>query len=320
MNFAMIQFYSLGISICKYIFRVYGVITMNNIAIAFDKGSLNAKLNLLQYKSIIYNFITSTGIQCFIITSLLCYLIYKYFPLKVIFFELKPFFSFTLKTHHIKFIYLLTFISMLITIYKPTEVSESDFMQLNYVNPKDLVTFPGEKRNIIYLFLESMESTFASKQSGGLFEQSLIPNLEKLAKDKENIHFTHKEGFFGGPKQMERMSYTAGASYSMICGNYIGTPGFMTTEENEKIFHPQLTCLPDITKKFGYNNIAIYGTQWSSCKQGYVFTSHSIPYQNIIDSYAINKTDVWVRDFLMFEKAKKKIWNCRKKKNHSWQL
>ena len=36
--------------------------------------------------------------------------------------------------------------------------------------------------NLIYIFMESMESSYASTQDGGALEYNLIPNLTKLEK------------------------------------------------------------------------------------------------------------------------------------------
>ena len=55
----------------------------------------------------------------------------------------------------------------------------------NYVNPKTAkLTFPEKKRNLIYIYLESMENTLASKANGGSSETSVIPELEELALKK----------------------------------------------------------------------------------------------------------------------------------------
>ena len=39
----------------------------------------------------------------------------------------------------------------------------SDFIKLEYVDPEDVkLTFPNKKRNLIYIYLESMENTYAN--------------------------------------------------------------------------------------------------------------------------------------------------------------
>lgn len=49
------------------------------------------------------------------------------------------------------------------------------------------LTFPEEKRNLIYIYLESMENTFMDVESGGAFAENLIPNLTKLTIENENF-------------------------------------------------------------------------------------------------------------------------------------
>ena len=67
----------------------------------------------------------------------------------------------------------------------------------NYVNPKTAkLTFPEKKRNLIYIYLESMENTLASKANGGSSETSVIPELEELA--LKNTSFSNKASGVGG--------------------------------------------------------------------------------------------------------------------------
>lgn len=52
----------------------------------------------------------------------------------------------------------------------------SAFIEQNYVDPEDVqLTFPDEKRNLIYIFMESMEDTYLSTDLGGAEENNLIP-------------------------------------------------------------------------------------------------------------------------------------------------
>ena len=46
--------------------------------------------------------------------------------------------------------------------YLVSQKEESHFIEQNYVDPRTTkITFPDKKRNLIYIYLESMESTFA---------------------------------------------------------------------------------------------------------------------------------------------------------------
>lgn len=67
-----------------------------------------------------------------------------------------------------------------------------EFRRLHFEN----LEFPKEQRNVIVIFLESMESSFADKAAGGMMDSNLIPNLTKLAND--NISFSHSLKDIGG--------------------------------------------------------------------------------------------------------------------------
>ena len=68
---------------------------------------------------------------------------------------------------------------------------KTDFYEKYYVNPaKTKLDFPSQKRNLIYIFMESMESSYADQEDGGIMDDNYIPNLTKLA--KENINFSDK--------------------------------------------------------------------------------------------------------------------------------
>ena len=49
--------------------------------------------------------------------------------------------------------------------YIENSSKNSNFFEANYVNPKEVeLEFPKKKRNLIYIFSESMESTYANKK------------------------------------------------------------------------------------------------------------------------------------------------------------
>ena len=52
-------------------------------------------------------------------------------------------------------------------------------------------SFPEKKRNLIYIFLESMENTYMSKLDGGAYDINYIPDLTALA--EENLNFSHTD-------------------------------------------------------------------------------------------------------------------------------
>ena len=62
--------------------------------------------------------------------------------------------------------------------YLKNQSTYNTVVEDNYVDPDRVnITFPEQKRNLIYLYLESMESTYADKSSGGAFDKNYIPEL-----------------------------------------------------------------------------------------------------------------------------------------------
>lgn len=103
---------------------------------------------------------------------------------------------------------------------------DSEFYKKNYVNPNDVhISFPEKKRNLIVLFLESMESSVASVADGGLLNVSLIPDLTKLAKENRNFS---ESGNLGGGVNLEGTSWTLAG----IMSKFAGVPYFSPFTKN----------------------------------------------------------------------------------------
>lgn len=91
------------------------------------------------------------------------------------------------------FSFIIVFIYVLYDLgaieYMLSSNKDSAFIEENYINPQEVkLTFPEEKRNLIYIFVESLESTYLSKDLGGQLKENLIPESYELA--KENISFS----------------------------------------------------------------------------------------------------------------------------------
>ena len=87
----------------------------------------------------------------------------------------------------------------------------------NYVNPKTAkLTFPEKKRNLIYIYLESMENTLASKANGGSSETSIIPELEELA--LKNTSFSNKASGVGGALPATNTGWTVAGMAAQSAG------------------------------------------------------------------------------------------------------
>ena len=92
--------------------------------------------------------------------------------------------------------------------YIEANTKTSNFFEDEYVNPTDVkLEFPKKKRNLIYIYLESMESTYTDYRHGGGYPYNYIPNLTDLAED--NLNFSNTEDV-GGAHMPFGASWTMG--------------------------------------------------------------------------------------------------------------
>ena len=102
------------------------------------------------------------------------------------------------------------------------QFKKSNFIEENYVNPKNVfIEFPDKKRNLIYIYLESMEMTYADKDSGGSFDKNYIPELSSLA--KKNINFSNTDNL-GGAYVVGAATWTIGTMIAETTGLPLKTP------------------------------------------------------------------------------------------------
>lgn len=182
-----------------------------------------------------------------------------------------------------------------------------------YQDPDDtLITFPEEKRNLVYIVLESMESTFLSKELGGGVEHNLIPELYDLAKD--NINFSEHEGV-GGFRQTTGATWTIG---SLVAQNG-GVPLVPIVSPNETSedgsFLPGLTTLADILHENGYYQAFMLGSSAAFGDTGLLYSAHGV--DKVYDVYTAPNDgivepgywDNWwgMEDYYLFEYAKQEL-------------
>lgn len=140
--------------------------------------------------------------------------------------------------------------------YNKSELTH--FYKVNYVNPQmQKITFQKKKHNLIHINLESIESTYFSKENGGYFEESLIPELEELA--LHNIHFSHQDQL-GGALTLEGTQWTTASVIAQTSGIT------SSLSLNEQYYSPESSFLPgvyslgDILNKEGYYQEVIMGS------------------------------------------------------------
>ena len=144
--------------------------------------------------------------------------------------------------------------------YAFDQSGDNTFIEENYCDPKNVeITFPEKKRNLIYIYLESMEVTYSDKQNGGGFEKNTIPNLTEIS--KENIDFSGNDDTLNGGLAYAGGQWTMGAMFSMSTGLPLKTsmpdPNDLDTQDS---MFPGVVAIGDILKEQGYHNVLMIGS------------------------------------------------------------
>lgn len=137
--------------------------------------------------------------------------------------------------------------------------TKSDFIEQNYVDPSSVsIKFPDKKRNLIYIFVESLEATYVSQELGGSFENNLIPNLTNLAFN--NTSFSDGKEV-GGLYGLNNTGWTSAGMMAQTSGlpAKISTSGKLY--KDEETFLNNAITLGDILEKEGYNQTLMIGSQ-----------------------------------------------------------
>ena len=160
---------------------------------------------------------------------------------------------------------------------------KSDFIETHYVNPDDTeITFPEEKRNLIYIFLESMENTFSDTDAGGKITDNFIPELSALA--KENVSFTDASGKYGAQTYIGTR-WTAAAMFAQTSGVIVKVPLNFDIYGDDGTYMPGITTLGDILSDAGYEQSLLLGSDAGFAARDAYFTEHGN--YNIIDVYSL---------------------------------
>ena len=135
----------------------------------------------------------------------------------------------------------------------------SSFIDDNYVEAKDVqITFPEEKRNLIYIYLESMETTYASYEEGGAFEEGCIPELVKIAQENEDFSGDSLE--LNGGYSTPGTTWTMGALFSQTSGIPLNIAIDGNSMEMQESFFPGISTIGDILEDAGYTQTFFIGS------------------------------------------------------------
>lgn len=177
-------------------------------------------------------------------------------------------------------------------------MSLSRVYEEEYRDPKETdITFPEEKQNLIYIYLESMETSYLSKEQGGMLDYNIIPELYTLA--QENTNFSHNEDV-GGFSAISGAYWTIGAMVAQTSGIPLKTPPGVDGNSygSEGNFLPGVTTLTDILHENGYYQALMVGSDASFGGRREYFTSHGM--DRVYDLYTAREDGIIPEDYYVW--------------------
>lgn len=177
------------------------------------------------------------------------------------------------------------------------QFKKSNFIEENYVSPEDVnIEFPENKRNLIYIYLESMEMTYADKNSGGSFDKNYIPELSSLAKN--NVNFSNTDSL-GGAYVVGAATWTIAAMVAETTGLPLKTPfdGNLLLNYYSEIV-PGAYSLGEILENNGYKNYVMFGSDAAFAGRDVYYKNHGN--YKIYDYYSAMDDGIIDKDYFVF--------------------
>ena len=191
-------------------------------------------------------------------------------------------------------------------------LSSSTYLADNYVDPRDVkMTFPKKKRNLIHIYLESVENSYLNKELGGYMDVNLMPELTEIY--KEGLSFSNTDKF-GGPHTTYASEWSVAAMINMDTGLPLKIPMGRNSYGKTGSFLPGAVGIGDILEAQGYNKTIMFGADADFGGLTTYFTTHGK--FNIFDHKAAKEKglipkdyDVWwgYEDDKLYEYAKDEI-------------
>ena len=197
--------------------------------------------------------------------------------------------------------------------YLKDQNTESKFIEDEYVDPTDVeVVFPEQKRNLIYIFLESMETTYSDVDDGGAFDENVIPELTEIAQTNED--FSGADPKLNGGYSLAGTTWTMGAMFAQTSGLPLNISISANDMDTQDSVFPGVTTLGDILSDAGYTQTLLIGSEAQFGGRKLYFQEHG-NYEMEDYSYAIENGlipsdyKVWwgYEDQKLFEFAKEKL-------------
>lgn len=174
--------------------------------------------------------------------------------------------------------FILLIISVVFTIlyfdihtYIKNNFIYTTFVEDHYVDPKTTKIEFKEKRNLIHIYVESLEVTYLDKKNGGVYDFNLLPDLTNLSKEEDSVQFLSKNGlgFYNtratGWTMAGMVGQTAGVNLITYNSDDYGAEG---------PFLPGVYSLGEILADNGYKNVFFIGSDATFGGRNNYFEKH----------------------------------------------
>ncbi len=163
-----------------------------------------------------------------------------------------------------------------IDYYKYTHESTTLYEEY-YADGRNVeLTFPEKKRNLIYIFVESMETSFADTASGGGMTENIIPELTEIASEGDTFS---GDGTLNGAYHVMGATYTMGGMAAQTAGvpineNLVDGDTLNGNWESENNYLPGAWTIGDILNAEGYNQELLIGSKGGFAGRSSYFRGH----------------------------------------------
>src|SRR5574344_276117 len=278
-------------SIIGYILLYLSIIlffTTNYVLVCYDNLSIEQIIYTITYSSgsnndVVINGIIYVTIRVLIVTMIIIITRVISLKLNVISLVIKGKRRRTINLFPIRIGILNSIVILLLSLnyistsfslkeYFSSQNTNSDFIEMNYIDPRKAnIFFPENKKNLIYIFAESMESSLFDRGSGGLKDGSVIPKLESLASTYTSFSGTNK---LGGAYALTGATWSIAGNVAETAGLPLKIPVDKNSYGNYSKFLPWAVTLGDILEKNGYNNYFLLGSSKYFAGKDKLFGQH----------------------------------------------
>lgn len=194
------------------------------------------------------------------------------------------------------FIIIFTMFKLHVFGYIENQLNLSKLYEENYIFPSDVnLVFSENKRNLIYIYMESMESSYANYKLANGEVVNLIPNLTNLA--NLHINFSNNTGL-GGASQAPGTGWTIAGIVAQTAGIPLVIPIDSNLLSNYEKILPNIITIGDILESQNYNQAFLLGSNAKFGGRDTYFKDHGN--YEILDYIYAKKTGKIDKDYLVF--------------------